>query len=266
MDLREKKLAGKVVGWGRNLKKLPKAVKLGACDEITLEYEEALDGADLVILATPPEIICRQLKDIIPYLSDDAAVIDVGSIKMPIVLAAQKAGFKASGAEFIGCHPMAGSDKTGVQNARTGLFKGTPCIVTPHENSKEITGKIINLWKDLGSEVTVMEPDEHDKVVGAVSHLPHVVATALINTIRDEIKDPGKVAGLSGASLTEMTRIAMASPELWYEIYSKNKENLIRTVKEAEVKLKEFRYALKKGNADKLINIMKDAKKFREKM
>ncbi|MDA3792379.1 MAG: prephenate dehydrogenase [Elusimicrobia bacterium] len=266
MDLREKKLAGAVTGWGRNLKKLQKAVELGACDEITLNCREAVGGADLVVLATPPAIILRQLKEILPYLKKDAVVIDVGSIKKPIVQAAELDGFRERGVEFVGCHPMAGSDKTGVQNASLGFFAGEPCIITPYKNSEEVTDKIINLWKELGSKVSVMEPAAHDEAVGVLSHLPHVLATALINTVKCYIESPLKASGLSGASLTDMTRVAMASPDLWYDIYDGNKTNLIKALKETETKLSQFRKALKKGNKTKIINIMNEAKKFREEL
>ncbi|MEA3506180.1 MAG: prephenate dehydrogenase/arogenate dehydrogenase family protein, partial [Elusimicrobiota bacterium] len=266
LDFKKRNLAGTVFGWGRNLKKLEKAVKMGAIDTASLHYEEAVSGADLIILATPPDVILKQMKDILPYVQGGAAIIDVGSIKQPIVEAAAKAGFKKRGAEFVGCHPMAGSDKTGVSNACPGLFDGAPCIVTPRDNSGEIIEKIIKLWKDLGSKVIVMDPAEHDRAVGAVSHLPHVMATVLINTVAEYMETPDKAAGISGASLAETTRVAKASPELWYDIYSGNKENLIQAIKEAEAKLEEFRKVLEKGNEEKTIEIMDKAKRFREKL
>jgi prephenate dehydrogenase len=266
LDFKERNLAGTVFGLGRNLKKLEKAVKMGAIDSATLHYEEAVSGADLIVLATPPEIILKQMEDILPYVQEGAVIIDVGSIKAPIVEAAAMAGFKERGAEFVGCHPMAGSDKTGVDNAYPGLFDGAPCIVTPHNNSKESVQKIIKLWKDLGSKVIVMDPAEHDRAVGAVSHLPHVMATVLINTVADYMESPDKAAKISGASLAETTRVAKASPELWYDIYSQNKDNIIGSIKKAEAKLVEFRKALQKGNKEKAIEIMDKAKKFREQL
>ncbi len=248
MDIIKKNLSSRVWGWGRNPGRLKEARDAGACTHTTTSLKEAVSGAELVLLCTPVEIICSHLNQLPPLLDKETLLMDAGSVKEKIVGSAFKNGLIGGENEFVGAHPMAGSEKSGVKNACCGLFRGAACIITPHpRNSSEALKKGEDFWRSLGGKVIKMSPREHDRQAAFLSHLPHILSTSLARVCGQNLGEADEIALNSGPSFDELTRIAASSPRLWTQIYSMNKERVEEAVDTYIETLKEFKKGLKRG-------------------
>ncbi|MEK9142425.1 MAG: prephenate dehydrogenase/arogenate dehydrogenase family protein, partial [Nitrospirota bacterium] len=220
MILRRKALADHVVGVGRRVENLKTAVALGAIDRYVADPQEGVRGADLVVLATPVDTYERHLQEWAHCLAPGAIVSDVGSVKGTLVERSETA--MPTGVHFVGAHPIAGKEKTGVAAGSDQLFKGARCILTPTTRTDQTAlDRVRQLWEEAGSIVLLMDPHLHDQILGAVSHLPHVAAFALMNALaelRDQQVPSLDLAGHSGGGLRDTTRIAASSPEMWRDI------------------------------------------------
>jgi prephenate dehydrogenase len=229
MILRRKKLADEVVGIGRRVENLKAAVELGAIDRYVSDPKEGVKAADFVVLATPVDTYEQHLRDWAASLSAGTIVSDVGSVKGLLVERAE--ALMPRHVHFVGAHPIAGKEKTGVAAGLDTLFQGARCILTPTGSTdRSALATVRALWETAGSIVLDMDPHLHDKILGAVSHLPHIAAFALINTLADA-RDHGipelDLAGHSGGGLRDTTRIAASSPEMWRDIFLWNRDNLV---------------------------------------
>src|SRR5688572_13437760 len=179
MIMRRKGLASNVTGVGRRVENLKTAVSLGAIDRYVVDAKEGVKDADLVVLATPVDTYERHLKDWARCLKPGAIVTDVGSVKGSLVEQSER--LLPAGVHFVGGHPIAGKEKTGVAAGSEELFKGSRCILTPTTlTNQHALEQVRALWQEAGSIVLSMDPHLHDKILGAVSHLPHVAAFALM--------------------------------------------------------------------------------------
>src|SRR5439155_22034988 len=170
----------RIVGYGHRMGTLEQAKSVGAIDELTQDAPAAAEGADLLILCTPVSVFDQLLRQIGPRIKAGAVVTDVGSTKRSVVRAAEELLQPGKGA-FVGSHPMAGSEKRGVEFARADLFQGARCIVTPSDKSDpEAVEAVQRFWESLGMTVVRLSPDDHDRLVCDISHLPHAVAAALV--------------------------------------------------------------------------------------
>jgi prephenate dehydrogenase len=184
MILRRKALADHIVGIGRRVENLKTAVELGAIDRYVADPKEGVQGADLVVLATPVDTYDRHLKEWAHCLAPGAIVSDVGSVKGTLVEQSEAA--MPAGVHFVGAHPIAGKEKTGVAAGSDQLFNGARCIVTPTKRTdQQALERIKQIWQETGSIVLTMDPHLHDQILGAVSHLPHIAAFALMNALAD---------------------------------------------------------------------------------
>jgi prephenate dehydrogenase len=209
----------KIIGYGHRKESLEEAVLSGAIDRGVADAAEAVEGADLVILCTPVGRFGDLLRQIGPSLKKGAIVTDVGSTKRSVVAEAEK--WLPQGVAFVGSHPMAGSEKRGVRFARADLFRDALCIVTPTaKTDAEAIGKVEGFWKMLGMRTTRMSAEEHDRLVGMVSHVPHAVAAALVAI------QPQTAAALAGKGFFDTTRIAEGDGGLWRDILLDNADNV----------------------------------------
>jgi prephenate dehydrogenase len=266
MILRRKGLASSVVGVGRRIDNLKTAVTLGAIDRYVVDSREAVKDADLVILATPVDTYERHFKEWASCLRPGAIVTDVGSVKGELV--AQSERQMPAGVHFVGAHPIAGKEKTGAAAGSEDLFTGRRCILTPtkHTNT-EALGQVQALWQEAGAVVLTMDPYLHDKILGAVSHLPHVAAFALMNALVDiQTEVPAlDLAGHSGGGLRDTTRIAGSSPEMWRDIFLWNRDNVVAYIRAYERSLGELRQLIQTGDAAGVEKMLEKAKQEREK-
>lgn len=266
MILRRKGLASTVVGVGRRVENLKTAVSVGAIDRYVVDSREAVKDADLVILATPVDTYERHLKEWASSLRPGAIVTDVGSVKGELVARSERQ--MPAGVHFVGAHPIAGKEKTGAAAGSEDLFAGRRCILTPtKQTNPQALERIQFLWQEAGAVVLTMDPHLHDKILGAVSHLPHVAAFALMNAlidIRSEVPALD-LAGHSGGGLRDTTRIAASSPEMWRDIFLWNRENVVACIRAFERSLGELRQLIQTGDAAGIEKMLEKAKEEREK-
>jgi prephenate dehydrogenase len=267
MILKRKGLADRVVGVGRRVENLKKAVELGAIDRYVVDSTEGVREAELVVLATPVDTYERHLKEWASCLKVGAIVTDVGSVKGPLVEQAEAA--MPHGVHFVGAHPIAGKEKTGVVAGTPQLFTGARCIITPTKTTNpEALARVRALWRETGSVVLEMDPHAHDQILGAVSHLPHVVAFALVNALidlRDRAIPSLDLAGHSGGGLRDTSRIAASSPEMWRDIFLWNRDNIVACIEAYEQSLARLKQLIKSGDAAGIEKELERAKHEREK-
>lgn len=225
MAMRRRRMAGVIVGLGRSKKTLERAVSLGALDEFHTEAAEALAGADALILCLPPRVIRKRWSELAPLVEPGTFVTDVGSVKSTVVEEAER--HLPGEALFVGSHPMAGSELAGVQAARGDLFEGASCFVTPTERTpvKALT-QAVGFWRALDSRVVILTPDRHDQLLAAISHLPHLAAVALVQTLYSRGDSTLFFRSVIGNGFRDTTRIAAGDAQLWEQIFTENREAL----------------------------------------
>src|SRR3989454_5059931 len=206
-----------IVGSGRRVENLKKAVELKVIDRYATDLAEAAAGSDLFVLATPVDTFEVVLRACAPRLARGAIVMDVGSVKGPLV--ERMEALVPAGIRVVGAHPIAGKEKTRVEAASLDLFRNALCVLTPTlQTDPDALAKVRRLWEACGARVREMDPMLHDRVLGAVSHLPHVLAFAIVNTIAtfQERYMPGlDLQAFAGGGYKDTTRIAASSPEMW---------------------------------------------------
>lgn len=268
MILKQKQLADRVVGVGRSRGNLELAVKLGAIDEFQRDPKDAMKGTDLVILAIPVESYATHLQEWGPVLEPGTIVSDVGSVKGKLVALAE--GLMPKQVRFVGAHPIAGKETSGVGASCPNLFQGAVCIVTPtSQTDEQALSCIQELWESAGSVIVSLDPFLHDRILGAVSHLPHVAAFALMNALLELQKASGGATDLfafSGGGLRDTTRIAASSPEMWRDIFLWNRENLLQMIETLEGQLHRFHKLLKDQDGPGLEQAIAQARAARHKL
>jgi prephenate dehydrogenase len=219
LALKKKKICRQVVGVSRHAASIAAARKMKAIDSGSQDLN-ILKGCDLVILAGPVVTILDQMDRISRIVADDCVVMDVASTKELVVRKA--AGYFG---RFVGCHPLAGSEKRGIEFARADLFKNAACIITPvRATDKKALSMVRNMWKRLGSSIVTLDPGTHDRALAWMSHLPHAMAFALISAV------PLEYLQYAPQSFRDMTRIAGSSPEIWGDIFITNRKNLLASI------------------------------------
>ena len=267
--LKQQGLAKTVMGIGRSQTNLELAVKLGAIDAWASDAKAVVAESDCVVLATPVETYLNHVKQWGDCLRPGTIVSDVGSVKGALVLDVE-AQLPAS-VHFVGAHPIAGKEKSGVAHAEAKLFNGARCIVTPTPRTQpEALNKVCALWEAAGSIVLSMDPHDHDWVLGAVSHLPHVAAFSLMHTL-DSLQQHGTPDSLdllsfSGGGLRDTTRIAASSPEMWRDICLANRDSLLQMIDRYIGHLQAFRKVLDERDAPRLQQLLEESKVLRERL
>lgn len=255
LGIKKNKLAREVVGVSKHKKSISLALKMKAIDKGSLSLK-IIKGADLLIITTPVNTIIALKDGILKYIDKNCIVTDVGSTKEKIVNRLEE-----SLPNYIGSHPLAGSEKRGIINACPSIFKGSLCILTPTKRTTSTAFKNINrLWKSLGVKVIILTPKIHDRILSFVSHLPHIVAFSLINTI------PEGLLKFSSGGLRDTTRIAASDTILWKDILLSNRENLIDVIRKFEINLAKIKSAIKNNESQALEKILLQSKKTRENL
>jgi prephenate dehydrogenase len=245
LAVRERIKGCRVVGHGHRAETLRDALQIGALDEAYGDAREAVRGAEMVVVCTPVGLIPSLLEQVAGELAEGAVVTDVGSTKRSIVAAADTA--LPAGVHFVGSHPMAGSEKRGVQFARSDLFQGAVCITTPTDRTSESAlGQVEAFWQALGMRTTRLSPEEHDRLLADVSHLPHVIAAALVAMQEDA------AFNLCGKGFVDVTRVAGGDAGLWRDILLDNRDNVRRSIKGLAEQIRELDAMLESGKSDAL--------------
>jgi prephenate dehydrogenase len=260
---KQRRLAETVYGYARREKTIQEATDLGAVDAASTDLSKAVENADLVIFCTPLCQMTELSRLMIPHLPAGALITDVGSVKGDLVRNLQPL-FAEHGIEFIGSHPMAGSEKKGVSAARADLFEKAVCVVTPGSGNKpENVERIRSFWRLLGSRVIDIPAELHDELVSRSSHLPHVLAAALSNYVLAE-RFPPQQARLCAGGFRDSTRIASGSPEMWRDICLTNAPEIARALNEFLAELEAFQKALAEKDAPAIETFFSNAKMLRD--
>lgn len=247
LALRARGLADRVIGIGRDRDRLAEAVTRGAIDEAETQLSRGVAHADVAVICTP---VGRIAEDCILAASSgpsELLVTDAGSTKGEIVAAIER--IPTACKKFVAAHPIAGSEKSGVGAASADLFTGRTCILTPTAlTSPDRLERARKFWGSLGFQVTNLDPWEHDKILALTSHLPHVVASALANSVPQGYRE------FAAGAYRDGTRVAAADATLWAEIFLANKAAVLDAIDTFDLRLVEFRAALNSGDAGCLVN------------
>jgi len=253
-------LCHEVVGCGRRKENLQKAKDKTIIDSFELDPAKACDGSDLILFSTPVGSFIDIGKRIRSSLKRGAIVTDAGSVKGKLVYDMET--LMPDGICFVGAHPIAGSDRSGIDTATAYIFKDAKCIITPTEKTdRDTLESIIQIWKTFGSTVELINPYEHDRIFATVSHLPHLLAYAIMNTVADI---DSSYLRLCGQGFIDTTRIASSSPELWRDICILNRENLLDYIYIFQKNLDRLSQYLRASDSESLEKEFKKARTLRE--
>lgn len=244
-------LVREVIGYGRGEENLRLARSRGIIDSYFSQPRELPGGVDLLILATPVQATVSLAAAFLPGLEPGCLISDVGSVKAKIARDMEK--LLPPEIPFVGAHPIAGSEQWGAQAALAGLFSGQRCILTPtRKTDRGALDKIDRLWRSVGARVEVMDPQLHDKILGVVSHLPHVLAYALVNTLSRTRIDSVDLKRYCGGGFKDFTRIASSRPEIWRDICLVNRRAVGKGLGDYIKNLEHLRKLVRNGKGDAL--------------
>ena len=260
---KERDLVDKITGYGRNLSNLKKAKDLKIIDNYSVDLSEAVSDTDLVVLCTPVLTIIPLIQNLVSQLRPGTLITDVGSVKDPIVHEADK--LVTEGNFFVGSHPIAGGENPGLEASCSSLYQDAKCIVTPTKKTdKKALKQISALWQAIGMNVIALSSEEHDFIFGAVSHLPHIIAYALMNSLGGlKTSNNLEVTGFSGAGLRDITRIASSDPVMWRDICLSNRNHSLNLINRFQKNLEEIRNSIEREDGQELEKKFMAAKKCR---
>lgn len=249
---------GEVSGWDPQPGVLEEAVKLGVIDRAADSLEDAVGSADLIVLASPVATLVDNARAVLAVASDDAVVTDVGSTKREIV-------GQIDDPRFIGGHPIAGAETAGVEHAREDLFADSTWFLTPTDKSTG-TGleRLMRFVRNLGAQPHAVDAADHDRLLADISHLPHVLANALVTQAAGRINSDDGSVTVVGPSFRDATRVAGANSKIWRDIYLSNHDALVPAIDSVIGRLEEFRDALKSGDGDAIVALNEQARSDRQ--
>ncbi|HEX4132064.1 MAG TPA: prephenate dehydrogenase/arogenate dehydrogenase family protein [Pirellulales bacterium] len=258
IDLLRRGLAKSVVGIGRNKASLADALKAHAVTDTTLDLEQGVAEADLIVVCTPVGQIAADVRRAATACRPGTIITDAGSTKAAIV--AELDGQLAGDVAFVGSHPLAGSEKRGPTAATADLFVDRTVVVTPSERSRSAdVSRVTGFWKSLGARVVTIAADEHDRIVAATSHLPHIAASALAASLVE-----GDLP-LVARGWLDATRLAAGDPGLWRQILLANRDHLLDALRRYDESLGRLRAALEHADGDAIERFLADAKQTRDR-
>ncbi len=263
--VKERKLVGEVLGVGRNEERLKRAKEQSIIDKYSACVDETLGEADLVVVATPVGIIVDQIRGMVPFLKKGCIINDVGSVKKKLVQDVEK--FIPESLHFVGGHPIAGTENSGFEASFSTLFEGRKCIITPVETTNpHALEKVKELWSRVGSTVVCMDGDEHDEVLAAVSHLPHIIAYSMVNSLLEREGFEETILSFAAGGFKDFTRIAASHPEMWRDIALMNKDKLLSAINLFQDYLDELKEAIAGEDTEKLFLEFQKSSRFRRLM
>jgi len=253
-------VAKRRLGLDRDPQTVKKALAMGIIHQGGYMPQSLPPGRTLVILATHLDAFREKMEELLPYLNPETVVTDVGSVKAPVVKDLTPL-LATNGIPFVGSHPIAGTEKSGVENSIKDLFIGTRVIITPTSKTPpEPINLVKNFWQALGARVEEMEPQRHDVVFAAVSHLPHAVTYALVKTMGDSERELGDLLRFSGGGFKDFTRIAASNPHMWREIFRLNKDHVLAFLRRFHVTMKELENLMEEEKWEELEGILEEAR------
>lgn len=256
---------GHVAGFDQDERALSEAMELGIIDSAHTSLAQAVSGSDIVLLATPLGAMPALLQQLAPLLTPAMLITDVGSAKQCVIDAARKSLAGDIGALVPG-HPVAGTEKSGPRYAFPELFAGRMAILTPlPENDAVAVARIRALWETAGATVQLLDPAHHDRVLAATSHLPHMLAYALVDCLA-RLDEREEIFRYAAGGFADFTRIASSSPEMWHDVCAANREYLLAAMDRFEQHLRQIRIAVEQRDSGELLKIFRRAKDARDRL
>ena len=257
LALRQRGLAKNVIGVGRHLAKLRSAQRLGAVTSVSTDIQQGVKNAEFIVVCTPVDTISDHVKQIARACPAKALITDTGSTKSTIVSSIR--GRLPNQVAFVGSHPLAGSEKTGCENAWPELFEGHVAVVTPSRATPaSAVRRTVRFWRALGAEVLQMAPHQHDRAIATTSHLPHVMASVLAATTSPEH------LSLVATGWRDTTRVAAGDIELWMQILMDNRRHVLKSLDKFERVLSSLRKSMESGDPRGVKRILTTGKRNRD--
>jgi prephenate dehydrogenase len=261
--LKKAHAVGQVIGYGRHVQHLQKALELGVIDCYDTDIDAAVRDADVIVLAIPVGNTLDVLRSIKPHLNPKTVITDVGSSKGAVVQAAREV-FGDALENFVPGHPIAGTEKSGVEASFAELFEKRRVLLTPLENTAEDAVQTIRqMWENTGAFVEETSVRHHDDVLAATSHLPHMLAFALVDALAT-MDDKIEIFRYAAGGFRDFTRIASSDPQMWHDICVTNDKSIVAMLDLFMADLERLRDAIKAGDSDYLLQVFKRAKKARD--
>ena len=253
----------KVIGFGRDKEKSEQATRLGYIDDFCDMEPEIVGQLDYFIICTPAEQVAKVFARYQGLLKDEVIVMDVSSVKRAVMMEVAKVNHR--GINFVGTHPMAGSEKSGMEFARADLFE-KKIVAVVGNNSEETLSDVRDIWKSFGAQIVLVSADFHDEIVASTSHTPHLVASAIARQLEKDGWSEVRFFGLYGKGLQDVTRIAQGNPEMWAEIIFANADNVERSLIDFSREIGELIEIINKNKRPELIEYLQRSKDFRENL
>lgn len=252
-----------VTGLGRSIENLQKAKRLGVIDDYETDYANIISKADMIFVAVPIGAMSEVFNKIEPHLNKHSIITDGGSAKHSIIETATKAlGIKVN--QFVPGHPIAGTEKSGAEAAFASLYQKRRVILTPLEtNSADDVAKVSEMWKTAGAEIDEMGARHHDLVLAGTSHLPHVLAFALVDCLNN-VDDVDEIFKYAAGGFRDFTRIASSDPVMWRDICVNNSEAILAMMQNYQQDLDNLKEAIHNSDSEELLKIFTNAKKARD--
>jgi len=261
--LRQAEAVGTITGAGRNREHLEIAQKLGVIDRVETDLAAACRDADMVVLAVPLGAMQAVLEQIAPVIGDNTIITDVGSAKASVITSAEKA-FGRIPPNLIPGHPIAGTEKSGVEASFAELFEQRRVILTPTETSTDPAKQLVsNMWQACGAQVLEMSVAHHDAVLAATSHLPHMLAYALVDSLARQ-DDSQEIFDYAAGGFRDFTRIASSDPQMWHDICIANRESLVTALERFIADLQDITRAIQQADSDFIKQTFQRAKQARD--
>ncbi|WP_025026774.1 prephenate dehydrogenase [Caldalkalibacillus mannanilyticus] len=255
-----------IKGFDNQTSQLHLAESLGVIDQAALRMEDVIKGADVIFLCTPVQVLCELLEKVMasPYLKIGAIITDVGSTKEQIVRLSNEIGGSSNGV-FIGGHPMAGSHKSGVEAAHDRLFENAYYVLTPdHQIDAQKVAMLEELLLSTQAKIVKMAPAEHDQIVGAISHFPHLIASSLVEQVHHYHEENEWYLRLAAGGFRDITRIASSNPRMWRDIILSNKSHLLKQMEDWQAKMEQVKDMIATGDASQIEHFFAHAKQVRD--
>lgn len=262
MAIRKKRLAGEVVGIGRNISTLEKALQKGAVNTISMDVGSSVKNADFIILCTPVQSAIQILRSIAEYVKIDTTIItDVCSTKVEICKTADS--FWSENSPFIGSHPLAGSEKYGPEHARADFYENTVCLLEKGNNTRtEVRQAVWDFWALMGTKIIEVSAEEHDYFMAYTSHLPHVIASALAQVTGET----DAKSYFIGGGFRDTTRIAESRAEIWRDIILTNQKNILLSIEKFQKKMEDFKEAIQNNDVSRIMDLLKQGNELRQRL
>lgn len=245
----------KLSAWARRPETIDQIRQRGLAEHASTDAAEAVAGADTVVLCVPVDCMPQIAHSIAPHIGPDTVVTDVGSTKATLTSRLEE--IFSAGKNFVGSHPMCGSDQSGLQAARADLYEGALCVLCPTPMTRPaLLAKAEKLWHLVGARTAQLSPAEHDRAAASTSHVPHVAAAALVNLVAGE---PQALRALCASGFRDTTRIAAGSPDLWAAILSANAHEVSPALERLEKILADYRKAIACGDKERISRVLREA-------